>query len=584
MLEQAAETHGRLGAVKLQQAALGQLGLALARQGDWPGALSYWQRALDLARTHGAEYLPIWAQNAAAAHIQAGDWQQARQLNEEAAARARARQDDETLLETVLNEARIVAGLGDLPRAERLIAEVLEKAGKLRSLRWIAKAEMAELKVRQGDDRAASDWFAQALAEVGQAQEALSSDAHRLTFMATLMRLHRRYVDWLVARGQTSTALEVAEASRARVLQIRLGHGKAPRTLTAAELQERARLRGETFVSYWVGPERSFAWLVTPAAIQMAELPGEARLQALVQAYRQNIEHSLRDPLSSPSSPGSELYRVVLPFASALPAGGRVVVAPDGPLHALPFGALVVTDRGPPHYLIDDVTLARAPSLVVLPERPERDTELRSAAALAIGAPVARGPDFPALPHAEADLKAVARSFSETRTLSGADATPESFLASGLRRFGVIHIAAHAVASPLDPLDANIVLSPGPRGDRLGVRDLMTAPIQSQLVTISACRSAGVGAYAGEGLVGLAWAFLTAGADRVIAGLWDVPDDGTATLMSRLYERIHAGNDPVTALRDAQRSLLHGPDGWRRPWHWAAFELWLGSGLRPKRS
>jgi CHAT domain-containing protein len=584
MLQQAVNTLEQLGVVKLRQAALGQLGMALAAQGDLSGALTYWRQALDLARTHGAAYVPIWAQHAAAAYIQLGNWDQARRLNDEAASRARQRQDTETLLGTVLNEARIAAGTGDLPRAEQLITDVLARAGKLRSLRWEAKAEMAEVKARQGQDREAKDWFGQALAAVGEAQEALAADEHRLTFLAALLRLHRRYVDWLVARGQTTTALEVAESSRARVLQIRLGRGKAPRALTAAELQERARLRGETFISYWVGPQRSFAWLVTPADIQMAVLPGEARLQALVQSYRRNIENSLRSPLLSGNSPGSELYRVVLPFASALPVGARVVLAPDGPLHALPFGALVVSDRGPPHYLIDDVTLARAPSLFVLPERTESSVELRSSTALAVGAPVARGRDFPALPYALDDLRAVARSFRETVTLSGSEATPDGFLRSDLQRFGVIHIAAHAVATPLNPLDANIVLSPGAQGDRLGVRDLMAAPVQSQLVTISACRSAGVGSYAGEGLVGLAWAFLTAGAGRVIAGLWDVPDESTGALMTRLYEGIRDGSDPVSALRDAQRGLLHGSEKWRQPWHWAAFELWLGSSLRPKRS
>jgi len=49
-------------------------------------------------------------------------------------------------------------------------------------------------------------------------------------------------------------------------------------------------------------------------------------------------------------------------------------------------------------------------------------------------------------------------------------------------------------------------------------------PLQAELVTISACRSAGARTYSGEGLVGLAWAFLNAGAHNVVAGLWNVED------------------------------------------------------------
>ena len=586
MLQRAADTLQRLGVIRLQQAALGQLGMARAAQGDLPGALVHWRQAIDLARTHGAGWVPIWAQSAAAAHIQLGDWEKARLLNDEAARRARERQDTEPMLGALLNDARIAAGTGNLPRAEQLIDEVLSGAGKLRSLRWEAKAEMAEVKVRRGEDVEAARWFTEALAEVGTAQEALSADEHRLTFLAALLRLHRRYVDWLVSRGQATTALAVAEASRARVLQLRLGQGKVLPALTAADLQERSRLRGETFLSYWVGPKRSFAWLITPGDIQVATLPGEARLQALVQSYREMIEDGTRDPLAAGRSPGAELYELLLPFRSALPPDARIVIAPDGPLHALPFGALVVTDRGPQHYWIDDVTLARAPSLLVLPERADPGRDLRRSPALAIGAPITRDPAFPPLPRAQDDLRAVARNVpvAGTLTLSGKEATPEAFLGSDLRRFGIIHIAAHAVASPLSPLDANIVLSPGARGDRLGVRDLLVAPIQAQLVSISACRSAGVGTYAGEGLVGLAWAFLNAGADRVIAGLWDVPDDSTAALMTAFYDRIGQGIEPVVALRQAQRALLHAEDKPLLPWEWAAFELWLGSSLRLKRS
>jgi CHAT domain-containing protein/tetratricopeptide (TPR) repeat protein len=585
LLRQAVATHERLGSIRLQQAALGQLGMAQAGQGDQAGALASWRKALELARAHGASYAPIWAQSAAATLIQQGNWPEARRLNDEALRRASERGDLQPLLFARLNEARIAVGTGELERAEPILKEVLARATALRSLRWEAKAQLAELEVRRGRDGEAKRWFGQALAEVVGAQDALASEEHRVSFLAALIRFHRRYVDWLVGRGAMAEALEVAEANRARVLQARLGRGKTVGPLTADELRGRARTRGELFLSYWVGPQRSYGWLVTPTGIEMATLPGEHRLQELVEGYRQAIEQGMRDPLEVDGSPGRELHRVlVAPFRGALAAGSRLVVVPDGPLHALPFAALIVADEGAaPRYLVDDLTLARAPSLVLLPERPDRGVDLRGSAALALGAPVTRDASFARLPHAEEDLRAVARSFpaTATRTLAGAEATPEGFLGADLGRFGVIHIAAHALVNPASPLDANVVLSPGPAGDRLGVRDLMVAPIRAQLVTISACRSAGAGAYAGEGLVGLAWAVLNAGAERVIAGLWDVPDQSTGSLMSALYANLASGKDPVAALRDAQRALLHDSQTPRRPWHWAAFEVWLGAGARP---
>ena len=59
--------------------------------------------------------------------------------------------------------------------------------------------------------------------------------------------------------------------------------------------------------------------------------------------------------------------------------------------------------------------------------------------------------------------------------------------------------------------------------------------------------------------MGFAWAFLRAGASRVIAGLWDVDDRSTAELMDRLYAGIAAGDTASHALREAK--LRHACPG-----------------------
>jgi len=94
---------------------------------------------------------------------------------------------------------------------------------------------------------------------------------------------------------------------------------------------------------------------------------------------------------------------------------------------------------------------------------------------------------------------------------------------------------------------------------------------------VSACRSAGARAYAGEGLVGFSWAFLRAGARRVVAGLWDVDDQSTAALMDRLYAGLATGVRPAAALRDAKLSLIRAGGRTAAPYNWAAFELFTTS-------
>ena len=60
----------------------------------------------------------------------------------------------------------------------------------------------------------------------------------------------------------------------------------------------------------------------------------------------------------------------------------------------------------------------------------------------------------------------------------------------------------------------------------------------TELVVLSACRTARGRLAAGDGFVGLTWGFLFAGADSVIASLWKVDDAATTLLMTRLYENL----------------------------------------------
>jgi CHAT domain-containing protein len=102
----------------------------------------------------------------------------------------------------------------------------------------------------------------------------------------------------------------------------------------------------------------------------------------------------------------------------------------------------------------------------------------------------------------------------------------------------------------------------------------MRRPIDAQLVTISACNGIGARSYAGEGLVGLSWAFLRAGAHSVIGALWEAIDDSTPRLMDSLYQGVEDGHTPAVALRAAKLSLLHSQTKFRRPFYWAPFQIY----------
>ncbi len=140
-----------------------------------------------------------------------------------------------------------------------------------------------------------------------------------------------------------------------------------------------------------------------------------------------------------------------------------------------------------------------------------------------------------------------------------------------------MHFAAHAAANRDSPLDSVVVLSGPEDRYKLYAREVASLRLNAELVTISACRSAGDKAYAGEGLVGFSWAFLKAGARHVVAGLWDVDDRSTPELMGRFYAGIASGLRPGQALRDAKRALIAAGGSSAVPYRWAALELFTAS-------
>ena len=94
--------------------------------------------------------------------------------------------------------------------------------------------------------------------------------------------------------------------------------------------------------------------------------------------------------------------------------------------------------------------------------------------------------------------------------------------------------------------------------------------LNADLVTVSACRSAGERTYSGRGPRRVAWAFCTP-ALPVIA-LWDVDDRSTARVMDEPYGAWRpAGHLP--ALREAKLALIREGGQPAGPYYWGPFQL-----------
>ncbi|MCY3881319.1 MAG: CHAT domain-containing protein [Chloroflexi bacterium] len=115
-----------------------------------------------------------------------------------------------------------------------------------------------------------------------------------------------------------------------------------------------------------------------------------------------------------------------------------------------------------------------------------------------------------------------------------------------------VHFACHGGGRFFDPLlSAALSLSDE---EPLSAREVAGLEISARLVVASACETGVLqGYFEVDESLGLASAFVAAGAAGVISTLWQVDDLATALIMSKFYEGIlGADMEPAAALREAQ--------------------------------
>lgn len=563
--------------------ALNELGLMYDRQGSSQEAIRAFDRAYgiahDLRRDLQAEK---YAANLALTFIRIGQRDQAAEWNQRALDAASSAHDEGEIPYLMRNRAWIAYQRGQLEEAVRMCEDLLRKGSPEPSLRWAVYQLLGNIDTDRKEYAKANQEFEAALKIIDTTRSELLNSHYQLTFLSRLISFYQDYVGALVKQADDAKALQVVESSRARVLSERLGRDfKQMRFPGTSGLQQFAKTSGTSLLEFWLAPDRSYAWLITPAGTRRFDLPSGPEIEKLVDRYRELIEHSIRDPIEANDPLGPKLWTSLMaPIAQYVPKGSRLVVIPDGPLHRLNLETLVVPGP-PPHYWIEDVELAVAPSLTLAASR-LRAPKHRQPSLLLIGAPDYHGTSYEPLAKAASELSDIQQRFAgfTQAVYKGPEASPAAYRHANPGRFSFIHFTAHAEANEQKPLESAVILSHQDGQYKLHARDIIDMPIDADLVTISACHSAGARTYAGEGLIGFAWAFLQAGAHAVVGGLWDVSDKSTEPLMNEFYGDIAAGRDPAHSLRAAKLALIRKYPRYSRPYYWGPFQVYLGSAAR----
>ena len=231
--------------------------------------------------------------------------------------------------------------------------------------------------------------------------------------------------------------------------------------------------------------------------------------------------------------------------------GSRLCVVPDGVMGSIPFAVLHDGDG----YLFERWTITLAPSLLPAGTPP---LELRSDASVTV---VGVADDD--APSAAEEASTVARHHQDAVLLDGPAATVHAVTAS-VTGADLVHVACHGRHQPDAPLFSRLRLH-----DRwMSSAEIVQLDLAGALVVLSACQSGTHGRHREP--VGLAWAFLAAGAASAVVAQWHVADAATAQVMASLHAGLVAGLPADEALRAAQREAAGAE---LHPYFWGAFAL-----------
>ncbi len=409
--------------------------------------------------------------------------------------------------------------------------------------------------------------------------------------------------------------------SRIRTTSPKYAALKYPQPLTLEQIQQQILDDNTVILSYSLGKDKSYLWLVSKTEMTSYQLPAGKIIEDLI---NQKVRPQLTNPRANRASflsATSELSNILLKPILEKTSNKRIVIIGDGALQFIPFGALpdprVENNQYQPLLVNNEVvylpsastlqtirnetqnrppapkTLAVLADPVFSTDDQRVSQESRSASNPASNisqlplaaqnldraARNARG-DWSRLPGTRQESETILRLVPPNQSLALFDfqANRANALSNQLSQYRFIHWATHGFVNTKNPELSGIVMSlidrngAGSNGYLL-LEDIFNLSFNADLVVLSACETGLGEVVQGEGLIGLTRGLMYAGTPRVVTSLWAVPDSQTADLMGKFYEKMLQQNlRPAEALRAAQLEMFRSRP-WMAPYFWAAFTL-----------
>jgi hypothetical protein len=372
------------------------------------------------------------------------------------------------------------------------------------------------------------------------------------------------------ARARAKTSLKKVEAAMRKLTDQLYGRagGRERHSISAPTLAAiQARLDPQdVLIAFYGDAHHFYAFVVDSSSIRSVRLPMSPGVH---HEYLDRLQDDIEITTSLARQMGmdapaiasmttitreklQELYQGLLaPLGEWLRGRRRLIVAPWGELHYLPFH-LLVNEGG---YLIEQHEVVIVPAAGLLTAPPVK---------AAPGALVLADSGGGSIPATQAEAAQVGAIFDGRVYIDG-EARLDHLEGEPCQ---LLHIAAHGKFRLDDPLRSYIQLN----GQQISTDDFLQHRLGYELVTLSGCETGRAKTVPGDELVGVGRGFLYAGAGALITSLWRVDDQLTARFMASLCGQLQQGASKAAAIAGAQRMFLVEKPQFH-PAFWGAFQL-----------
>ncbi|MBD2458861.1 tetratricopeptide repeat protein [Nostoc sp. FACHB-87] len=404
---------------------------------------------------------------------------------------------------------------------------------------------------------------------------------------------------------------------------------KFPEPVTLQEIQQKMLDDDTLLLTYSLGEEHSYLWVVSTTKINSYELPKLAEIEAQAKQFYGYLKSNPKK-FSAPAATNigkqsaTKLSQMLLqPVVNKL-GNKRLLIVADGALQYIPFTALsvckdVTCNASIPllvnHEIINSPSIS---TIAILRSEQQRKSIPKKTLAVLADPVFSRddkrfiskdkqntssrkvnsdtqneNPDNLLLQRSarESDITFNPLPFTRQEANGILALAPQSSIKAfdfdanrafamnpQLSQYRFVHFATHGILNSINPELSGVVLSlVNQKGEVengfLRLNDIFNLKLPAELVVLSACETGLGKEVRGEGLVGLTRGFMYAGSPRLIVSLWKVADEGTSILMTKFYTKMLQENlKPAEALRVAQLEMLQS-EKYSAPYYWAGFTL-----------